>query len=198
MEVAGESSCSFSTGKSAQERVIDLAGLRQGSAQRSIVIQEIGNACHRVGFFQIINHGICQEVLDGALSAAFDFFNLPTAEKVKFMSDDVHKPVWYWVDEVQFRRVFLKHYAHPLEDWIDLWPTNPPTYREKMGKKYDKEVRKLGLELMGTITESLGLGPAYLSNEMGEGMQAMAINCYPGAQNRIVYLGCLHIRTAAA
>lgn len=80
MEVVGESSCSLSMGKSAQERglpyvsdcyvnqishrlsshpkiahvpVIDLAGLRRGSAQQSIVIQEIGNACHRVSFFQV-------------------------------------------------------------------------------------------------------------------------------------------------
>ena len=51
------------------------------------------------------------------------------------MSNDVHKPVRYGtslkdgVDKIQFWRVFLKHYAHPLEDWIDAWPTNPPTYR---------------------------------------------------------------------
>lgn len=86
-------------------------------------------------FFQIVNHGICQSILDQALSAAFDFFHLPTGDKMKFMSNDVHKPVRYGtsikdgVDKIQFWRVFLKHYAHPLDAWIDSWPDHPPKYR---------------------------------------------------------------------
>lgn len=134
--------------------------------------------------FQIANHGIDQFVLDGALSSAFDFFSLPTEEKASFMSNDVHKPVRYVtsskdeVDKIQFGRVFLKHYAYPLEDWVKSWPENPPAYREQMGR-YAVEVRKLALEIMGAITESLGIGPKYLSDRMEEGMQVMAVNCYP-------------------
>lgn len=66
---------------------------------------------------------------------AFSFFNLPTQEKLKFKSNDVYKPVRYGtslkdgLDKVQFWRVFLKHYAHPLDAWIDSWPENPPHYR---------------------------------------------------------------------
>jgi len=66
---------------------------------------------------------------------ASDFFKLPTEEKVKFMSNDVKKPVRYGTslkdgdDKFQLWRVFLKHYAHPLSDWIHLWPKNPPLYR---------------------------------------------------------------------
>nr|POF27153.1 hypothetical protein CFP56_08524 [Quercus suber] len=78
-----ESSSSFSIGKSAQERglshvpesyviptshdpnlhpetakvpVVDLSRLRHGSAQRSLVIQDFKNACHRMGFFQATSH----------------------------------------------------------------------------------------------------------------------------------------------
>ncbi|KAG5531847.1 hypothetical protein RHGRI_026452 [Rhododendron griersonianum] len=74
-------------------------------------------------------------VLDGALSSAFDFFSLPTEEKSKLMSNDVHNPVRYatslkdGVDKIQFSRAFLKHYAYPLEDWVKSWPENPPAYR---------------------------------------------------------------------
>lgn len=84
---------------------------------------------------QIENHGIDQFVLDGTLSSAFNFFSLPAEEKSKFMSNDVHKPVRYGkslkdgVDKIQFWRVFLKHYAYPLEDWVKSWPENPPAYR---------------------------------------------------------------------
>lgn len=33
--------------------VVDVAGLWQGSEQRSVVVQDIRNACHRFGFFQV-------------------------------------------------------------------------------------------------------------------------------------------------
>lgn len=99
------------------------------------------------GFYKkIVNHGICENVLDDALSAAFSFFNLPTSEKMKLMCNDVHKPVRYGtslkdgMDKVQFWRVFLKHYANPLEDWINLWPDNPSDYRYIYTYIYEKFV----------------------------------------------------------
>lgn len=163
--------------------VVDLAGLVD-PAKRPSVVNEIKNACLRHGFFQIINHGIPQCILDGALSTALSFFNLPNEEKVKFMSNDVHKPVRYGttslkdgVDKVQPLRVLLKHYAHPLKDWIEQWPANPPEYRDNMGE-YAVKVRKLAMELMGAITESLGIGPKYLEDKMEEGMQVMGVNWY--------------------
>ena len=87
-----------------------------------------------VGNFQIVNHGISQLVLDEAISVASNFFDLPQGEKLELMSNDVHKPVRYGsvqngVDNVQLCRLFLKHYAHPLRDWIHMWPQNPPDYR---------------------------------------------------------------------
>ncbi|KAG5528557.1 hypothetical protein RHGRI_029291 [Rhododendron griersonianum] len=115
--------------------VIDLVGFRDSSSRRSVTVNDIGNACRHYGFFQIVNHGIDQFVLDGALSSAFDFFSLPTEEKSKLMSNDVHNPVRYatslkdGVDKIQFSRAFLKHYAYPLEDWVKSWPENPPASR---------------------------------------------------------------------
>ncbi|KAJ4846490.1 hypothetical protein Tsubulata_039976 [Turnera subulata] len=174
--------------------VIDIGKLREEGVQRANAIQEIGNACRDVGFFQIVNHGISQSVLDGALSVASDFFKLPTSEKAKFMSSDVCKPVRYatsikdGIDKFQYWRVFLKHYANPLAEWIDLWPKNPPEYREKMGT-YSAEIKNLSLNIMGAVTESLGLGPKYLRNKIGDGMQVMAVNCYPPCPRPEMTLG---------
>ncbi|KAG8638533.1 hypothetical protein MANES_14G039700v8 [Manihot esculenta] len=174
--------------------IIDFAMLKQNPGQRAQVIRAIGNACRRLGYFQIINHGICPTTLEGALSAASDYFELPMEEKIKLMSNDVRKPVRYGTsirdgtDKFQFWRVFLKHYAYPLSDWLDLWPNNPPHYREKMGK-YCQEARKLALELMAAITESLGLGPTYLGSKMEEGVHVMAVNCYPPCPKPDMALG---------
>ncbi|KAK6145671.1 hypothetical protein DH2020_022491 [Rehmannia glutinosa] len=215
-----ESCSSFPMGKTAQERglsyvpkcykvqpldrpkmdpkianvpLIDLAGMSDPT-RRSILIQEIANACRRYGFFQVINHGISEGILDGALSTASGFFNLPTQYKANFMSNDVHKPVRYGsslkdgVDKVQFWRVFLKHYAHPLKDWIGLWPHTPLDYRNKMGE-YVEAAQQLAQMIMGLITESLGLGTTYLSSKLDEGMQVMTVNCYPPCPQPQLALG---------
>ncbi|XP_042505555.1 2-oxoglutarate-dependent dioxygenase 21, chloroplastic [Macadamia integrifolia] len=184
----------YEKGKKAQEiiaevPIIDLAGLNQSPHQRSCIIQQIRKACLEMGFFQIINHGISQSIIEGTLTSASDFFNLPAGDKNKFMSRDVHKPVRYSTtvtsltdgvdsNRVQFCRVLLKHYAHPLDKWVSSWPAKPPHYREKMGR-YCVEVQRVATEVMGAITESLGLGPTYLSEKMNPGVQVMAVNCYP-------------------
>ncbi|KAL6127919.1 hypothetical protein ACLB2K_071280 [Fragaria x ananassa] len=174
---------------------IDFGKLKQGSDEkRATVIQEIRTACRQLGFFQIINHGIPQSLLDGALAVASGFFELPNSEKAKFMSNDVHKPVRYGtsfkdgVDKIQFWRVFLKHYAHPLENWIDSWPNNPPSYRETMGE-YCREVMRLSLEVTSAITESLGIGPTYLTKKMENGMQVITVNGYPPCPRPEMALG---------
>ncbi|XP_076958949.1 flavanone 3-dioxygenase 3-like [Bidens hawaiensis] len=116
------------------------------------------------------------------------------SEKSQFMSKDVHKPVRYGtsikdgVDKIQFWRVFLKHYAHPLNDWIKQWPDNPPDYREKMGN-YAWKARLLAIQIMGAITESLGIGPKYIEQKMEDGMQVMAVNCYPPCPDPAMTLG---------
>ncbi|CAI9091962.1 OLC1v1027086C1 [Oldenlandia corymbosa var. corymbosa] len=174
--------------------VIDLDGLTNNPARRSPIIEDISKACKDVGFFQIVNHGISQRVLDDALSAAFKFFNLSNKEKSKFMSNDVHNPVRYGtgikdgLDKIQNWRTFLKHYANPLDQYISLWPETPQEYREKMSE-YSKAVHKLGVSLMEAITESLGLGPAYMSAKMEEGSQTIVVNCYPPCPQPDLALG---------
>ncbi|KAK9049798.1 hypothetical protein SSX86_031233 [Deinandra increscens subsp. villosa] len=173
--------------------VVDIAGLND-PVRRPMIVESIGNACRESGFFQLINHGIPQKVLDEALEASFQFFNLPMTEKEKYMSNDVHKPVRYGtsikdgLDKVQFWRVFLKHYAHPLNGWIQQWPNNPSDYREKMGD-YAVKARLLANQVMGAITESLGIGPKYIEKKMEDGMQVMAVNCYPPCPEPHLTLG---------
>lgn len=85
--------------------------------------------------FQVINHGIPLHVMKDALDAVMGFFDLPLEEKMLLMSGNVHAPVRYGTslnhsrDKVHFWRDFIKHYSHPISEWIHLWPANPPSYR---------------------------------------------------------------------
>ena len=83
-------------------------------------------------FLQVINHGISQPVMDCAVEAASDFFKLPSETKEEFASEDLRQPVRYDTsskDSISMSRAFLKHYAHPLSDWVQYWPEKPPIYR---------------------------------------------------------------------
>ncbi|CAL5024865.1 unnamed protein product [Urochloa decumbens] len=163
--------------------VINLGHLSLDSATRSRVVNDIAKACHGLGYFQVINHGIGQSVMDCAVKAASDFFELPNEAKEEFSSEDLRQPVRYDTsskDSISMSRAFLKHYAHPLSDWIQYWPQKPPIYREYMGK-YAAEVRRVALQLMEAMLEGLGLGKEYLDEKFQEGSQLLSVNCYPKA-----------------
>lgn len=55
--------------------------------------------------------------------------------------------------------------------------------------KYAEEVQKLAIEIMGMITEGLGLGPTYLSKNVKDGMNVIAVNFYPPCPQPSLALG---------
>ncbi|XP_047063545.1 2-oxoglutarate-dependent dioxygenase 21, chloroplastic-like [Lolium rigidum] len=162
--------------------VINIALLGdKDPAARALVVQDIARACLDRGCFQVINHGVSKIVMDGALEAASEFFDMSTRYKEVHASDDIRSPVRYDTtsrDGISKSRSFLKHYANPLDDWINLWPMQPATYREKMGT-YSMEIQSLSVQLMGAIVQGLGLGSMYLHDKLGEGLQFVALNNYP-------------------
>ncbi|KAF8087815.1 hypothetical protein N665_0565s0001, partial [Sinapis alba] len=173
--------------------VIDLSLLHQ-PLLRSSVIHEINMACKEFGFFQVINHGIPQSVVRDALDAATQFFDLPVEEKMLLVSANVHQPVRYGTslnhstDRVHYWRDFIKHYSHPLSKWINMWPSNPPCYKDKVGK-YAEATHVLHKQLIEAISESLGLEKNYLQEQTEEGSQVMAVNCYPACPEPDITLG---------
>ncbi|XP_040992616.1 flavanone 3-dioxygenase 3-like [Juglans microcarpa x Juglans regia] len=173
--------------------IIDLSSLQHPSL-RSQTMDEIQIASKGIGFFQVINHGIPPSVMKDALDAATEFFNLPLEEKMLHASANVHEPVRYGTslshdrDEIHFWRDFIKHYSHPISNWIHLWPSNPPSYREKMGN-YAEAVQVLQKQLMEVVLESLGLNPNYLQDDVENGSQVLAVNCYPACPQPKLTLG---------
>ncbi|OMP00754.1 Oxoglutarate/iron-dependent dioxygenase [Corchorus olitorius] len=173
--------------------IVDLSSLHNAS-QRSQTLDNIQSACKELGFFQVVNHGIPLAVMNDALDAATEFFNLSLEEKMLLLSANVNAPVRYGTslnhanDKVHFWRDFIKHYAHPISNWIHLWPSNPPSYKDKMGK-YAQAVQVLQKQLTEVMLETLGLNIGHLHEEVEEGCQLMAINCYPACPEPDLTLG---------
>ncbi|WOL06108.1 Hyoscyamine 6-dioxygenase [Canna indica] len=150
--------------------VLDFSRLNC-STSRPLAVQDIGRACKKMGCVQVVNHGIQGSIISSALEAATDFFELPSEVKAGLASEDVRKPVRFsegFMHNNNNKRAFLKLYAHPLSHCIQFWPLTPVHYRERMGN-YAIEVRRVALQLMDAILESLGLGKAYMGEKLDEG-----------------------------
>nr|XP_010941430.1 flavanone 3-dioxygenase 3-like [Elaeis guineensis] len=118
--------------------------------------------------------------MKGALEAASGFLEMPEEAKEEFALDDFTKHVRYDTSSgngTDKARAFLKHYAHPLSKWVQFWLLEPQGCREKMGQ-YAIESRRLAIQLLDAILESLGLGHGYLNDKLEEGIQLIAMNSY--------------------
>ncbi|KAK7836494.1 protein DMR6-LIKE OXYGENASE 2 [Quercus suber] len=162
--------------------LIDLQGLH--GPNHSNIIKQIGQACQQDGFFQIKNHGIPETLISTIMNIAREFFRLPESERMKSYSDDPTKTTRLSTsfnvktEKVSNWRDFLRIHCYPLEDYVNEWPSNPPSFREDVAE-YCTSVRGLVLRLLGAISESLGLERDCIEKALGKQGQHMALNYYP-------------------
>ncbi|KAL6495415.1 Protein DOWNY MILDEW RESISTANCE 6 [Orobanche gracilis] len=152
---------------------------------KSLLVQQIGDACREFGFFQVINHGVSNETMDKMLEVAHEFFSLPVEEKMKLYSDDSTKTMRLSTsfnmknETVHNWRDYLRLHCYPLEKYVPEWPSNPSSFKDIVSH-YCMEVRQLGFRLQGAISDSLGLDGDSLKDVFGVDQgQQMAINYYP-------------------
>ncbi len=63
---------------------IDIKPWSSGTVEeRQLLVEQVREVCHHVGFFYLINHGISQSQSDQYMTAIKAFFDLPEAEKQK-------------------------------------------------------------------------------------------------------------------
>ncbi|KAJ9563104.1 hypothetical protein OSB04_008264 [Centaurea solstitialis] len=69
--------------------VINLSG------ERSTVVEEIRRSASTLGFFQIVNHGVSQSLIDSAINGVKKFFEQSTEYKMQFYHREVGKGAAY-------------------------------------------------------------------------------------------------------
>ncbi|XP_062119433.1 hyoscyamine 6-dioxygenase-like [Humulus lupulus] len=169
--------------------VIDFKG------KQAKLVHQIIHASKEFGFFQLVNHGIEEKLLQDVLEVSKEFFELPVEDKASFISDDPMKSckiftsIDYPREDVHYWRDVLRHPCHPLEEHIQFWPQKPAKYRDVVGA-FTAEVRKLSVCLLDLISKGLGLEPGYFQDkaELLEA-QLMAINHYPPCPDPSLTLG---------
>ncbi|XP_071910343.1 hyoscyamine 6-dioxygenase-like isoform X2 [Coffea arabica] len=63
--------------------VVDL-----GEEGQANITQKIMKAGQEFGLFQVINHGVSEELMTDAVNVGREFFSLPAEEKAKFVDQD--------------------------------------------------------------------------------------------------------------
>lgn len=62
--------------------IIDLRAVQEGSAAGKLQLaQQINDACERIGFIVVVNHGVPQRTIDEMWKSTRDYFDLPVSAK---------------------------------------------------------------------------------------------------------------------
>ncbi|KAJ3680269.1 hypothetical protein LUZ60_016547 [Juncus effusus] len=173
--------------------IIDLNGLNGPDHHQ--IVDAVGKACESgFGFFMVINHGIPKEVTDGMYRIGREFFALPDSERKHLYSEDPWALVRLGTsfnrsaENVQMWRDSLKLECHPLEEFVDMWPTNPPDFKKMVGN-WTQQGIELGLRIGELVSESLGLEKGVLNEAMGGQVATLSINRYPKCPRPDLALG---------
>ncbi|KAF5196690.1 Leucoanthocyanidin dioxygenase-like protein, partial [Thalictrum thalictroides] len=164
---------SLDDGKVVNIPVIDLSGLNGDDENlHAATMNDISKACREWGFFQILNHGVCPDLMRHMRSIWRDFFHLPVELKQEYANSPktyegygsrlgVQKgAVLDWGD------YFFLHYCPQSIKNHNKWPAQPYPCRETT-EEYGKQLVKLCGNLMKILSKNLGLGVNHLQNLFG-------------------------------
>nr|XP_043611142.1 protein SRG1-like [Erigeron canadensis] len=166
--------------------VIDLQNLFANTSSdiSSDELNKLHAASKEWGFFQVINHGISESLLDDFKTEVLNFFNLPMDEKQKlWQEEDNHEG---------FGQLFVVSENQKL-DWSDmfyittlphdlrklrLFQKLPLNLRETL-EAYSAELKKLAVAILGQMAKALGMDTQEVTDLFQDGVQSMRMNYYP-------------------
>ncbi|XP_059655348.1 1-aminocyclopropane-1-carboxylate oxidase homolog 3-like [Cornus florida] len=151
------------------------------SQPRSTVVDQIRRASSSLGFFQIINHSVPQGALDRMIAGIKDFNEQPTEIKAQHYHREAGRGAAFSTN--------FDLYQSKAASWRDtlqirLGPTPPdydslPEVCRAAVAEWDPEIRRLGEDLMGLLSEGLGLSKDRLKELSCLDGRVMAAHYYP-------------------
>ncbi|KAJ0810073.1 putative codeine 3-O-demethylase [Helianthus annuus] len=171
--------------------VVDLHCLLSGSCSE---LHKLHTASKEWGFFQVINHGISESILEDFKTEVLNMFNLPMEEKLKlWQEEDNHEG---------FGQLFVVSEDQKL-DWSDmfyittlphdlrqsqLFQKLPLTLREKL-EAYTMEMKRVAVAILGQMAKALGMDSEEINELFQDGVQSVRMNYYPPCPQPEMALG---------
>ncbi|KAM0001872.1 putative non-hem dioxygenase domain, isopenicillin N synthase [Helianthus debilis subsp. tardiflorus] len=107
---------------------IDLQGIDEDTIRRKEVIEQVKDALESWGFFQLVNHGIPNNILEDMIKGVIDFHEQDTELKKQWYTRDMRDK-----NRMEYNSNF-DLYAAPVTSWRDSFyctmAPNPPEPHE--------------------------------------------------------------------
>ncbi|CAM8915022.1 unnamed protein product [Rhodiola kirilowii] len=165
--------------------VVDISMNREES------VSKIMSAAADVGFFQVVNHGVPNEVMERMLEATRRFHELPDEEKQMYYGRGKATKFLYMSN--------FDLYKSRTADWRDNTfcamapdPVDPEELPDAIRDElmeYSEQVIKLAVVLLELLSEALGLEPNYLKNMDCAIGHAILCHYYPACPEPELTLG---------
>nr|BBA27023.1 flavonol synthase [Cyclamen purpurascens] len=183
-----------------RDKLLEVPTIDLAHSDEVHVVNLVAEAGREWGLFQVVNHGIPNEVISDLQRVGKYFFELPLEEKeLCAKSGEGGSIEGYGTKlqkEVEGKKGWVDHLFHKI--WppsvinYKFWPKNPPSYREA-NEVYAEHLRKVSRKLFKWLT--LGLGPEFEGHELEEAaggddlVYQMKINYYPPCPRPDLALG---------
>ncbi|XP_023739951.1 1-aminocyclopropane-1-carboxylate oxidase homolog 1 [Lactuca sativa] len=166
--------------------VVDL-----GSTDKASTVEKIRAASEKLGFFQVVNHGIPVSVMNDVLQGVRRFHEQDVEVKKQFYTRDNTRTVVYNSN--------FDLYTSPSANWRDTFfsfmaPSPPPPEElpevcRDIQIEYSNQVMKLGSLLFRLISEALGLNEDHLRDlDCDKGLVFIG-HCYPACPQPDLTMG---------
>jgi isopenicillin N synthase-like dioxygenase len=176
--------------------IIDFAGVRAGDAGRlRETAGEVLAACTGVGFFYMKNHGVPEAVIEGAATAARDFFHEPAERKAVVTANANHRgfhalgdALMYGAKKPDYKEFYSIGLELPPADPAVLageplrGPNNWPPFLPQLQTAfyaYFEAIGACGRDLLKVVAVSLGLDPDFFAPRYTKPLQRTQIIYYP-------------------
>ncbi|CAL1396424.1 unnamed protein product [Linum trigynum] len=175
--------------------IIDLEGADRDPAKRKQIVEKIRDASANWGFFQVVNHGIPETVLEEMKAGVHRFYEQDVELKKQFYTRDNKRKI---VHNSNFDL-----YSGAFTNWRDTtlyrMAPDPPAPEElpaccrEILTEYSEGVLKLGELLFQLLSEALGLRSSHLKElNCTKGLQVLC-HYYPACPQPELTLGaCKH------
>nr|Q9M547.1 RecName: Full=Flavonol synthase/flavanone 3-hydroxylase; Short=FLS [Eustoma grandiflorum]AAF64168.1 flavonol synthase [Eustoma grandiflorum] len=181
--------------------VIDLS-----DSDEKKIVGLVSEASKEWGIFQVVNHGIPNEVIRKLQEVGKHFFELPQEEKELIAKPEGSQSIEGYgtrlQKEVDGKKGWVDHLFHKI--WppsainYQFWPKNPPAYREA-NEEYAKRLQLVVDNLFKYLSLGLDLEPNSFKDGAGgdDLVYLMKINYYPPCPRPDLALGVAHTDMSA-
>nr|AAA33273.1 amino-cyclopropane carboxylic acid oxidase [Dianthus caryophyllus]BAB47120.1 1-aminocyclopropane-1-carboxylate oxidase [Dianthus caryophyllus] len=143
--------------------IIDMEKLNNyNGVERSLVLDQIKDACHNWGFFQVVNHSLSHELMDKVERMTKEHYKKFREQKFKDMVQTKGLvSAESQVNDIDWESTFyLRH--RPTSNISEV-PDLDDQYRKLM-KEFAAQIERLSEQLLDLLCENLGLEKGYLKN----------------------------------